>query len=245
LVGKVQQRFNSINSTNSYATELLSKTRPIEGTAIIADHQTEGKGQFDSIWESNSNENILMSIILYPEILEVNSQYMITCFVSLAVSNVIGKILPEKAVKIKWPNDIFCGDSKVAGILIQNTLKGKKLKSSVIGIGINVNQKKFPSNVPNATSIQMEHGHEFDLEEIRELVFEELEKRYRDLKENREKVRREYIQNLYGIGIEKNFKRLNGLNFKGRIIGIDNYGFLIIESAYGKEKFDVKQVIYS
>lgn len=244
MVGKVQQRFNSISSTNYYAIELLSKTRPIEGTAIIAGYQTEGKGQFDSIWESDSNENILMSIIVYPEMLEANNQYLITCFVSLALRNVIDKILPKSEVKIKWPNDIFCGASKVAGILIHNTLKGKKLKSSVIGIGINVNQKIFPSNIMTATSLLLEQGQGFDVEEVRELIFEELDKKYRDLKENKEKVRQEYLKYLYGVGLTKNFRRLDGLNFQGRITGIDECGYLIIDSAYGIEKFDVKQIIY-
>lgn len=244
MVGKVQHRFNSIDSTNSYAVKILSKIRPTEGTAIIADFQTNGKGQVDSKWQSNTKENILMSIILYPEVLEVNHQYLITCFVSLAIRNVISSILFGRNVKIKWPNDIYCEGNKIAGILIHNTLKGKKLKSSIIGIGINVNQKTFASNLPNATSLAIEDAATFNLEEVREMVFEELDNRYRDLKANKEKIRLEYLQNLYGLGIDKNFQRANGLVFRGSIAGIDDYGFLIIDGPNGMEKFDVKQIIY-
>jgi BirA family biotin operon repressor/biotin-[acetyl-CoA-carboxylase] ligase len=244
LIGKVQLRFNSIDSTNKYAIELLSKTRPTEGTAIIADYQTEGRGQVGSIWQSNSYDNILMSIILYPKTLEVNNQYLVSCIVSLAIKNVLSRILADQEIKIKWPNDILCEGRKIAGILIHNTLKGKKVKSSVIGMGINVNQKSFPLDVPNATSLLLERGHTFQIEETRTLIFEELDKRYRNIIGNIEIVRQEYLSHLYGLGIEKKFKRANGSIFSGRIAGIDAQGFLIIDGPNGKEKFDVKQVIY-
>lgn len=244
MIGKVQQRFNSIDSTNKYAIELLSKIRPKEGTAIIADFQTDGKGQVDSKWQSNSNENILMSIILYPESLAVTNQYLMSCMISLSIRNVLSSILIDREIKIKWPNDILCGDKKIAGILIHNTLKGKKLKSSVVGMGININQSYFPSDIPNATSILLESGVAVQIEEVRELLFEELDKRYNNLCENEAKMRQEYLQNMYGLGVEKNFQRANGLIFNGRIAGIDGQGFLIIDGPIGTEKFDVKQITY-
>lgn len=244
MIGKVQQRFNSIDSTNKYAIGLLSKIRPKEGTAIIADFQTDGRGQVDSKWQSNSNENILMSIILYPESLAVTNQYLMSCMVSLSIRNVLSSILIDREIKIKWPNDILCGDKKIAGILIHNTLKGKKLKSSVVGMGININQRYFPSDIPNATSILLESGGAVQIEEVRELLFEELDKRYNNLYENEEKMRQEYLQNMYGLGVEKNFQRANGLIFNGRIAGIDGQGFLIIDGPSGTEKFDVKQITH-
>lgn len=242
MIGKVQLRFNSIDSTNKYAIELLSKIRPKEGTAIIADFQTDGKGQVDSKWQSNSNENILMSIILYPESLAVTNQYLMSCMISLSIRNVLSSILIDWEIKIKWPNDILCGDKKIAGILIHNTLKGKKLKSSVVGMGININQRYFPSDIPNATSILLESGDAVQIEEVRELLFEELDKRYNNLYKNEEKIRQEYLQNMYGLGVEKNFQRANGLIFNGRITGIDGHGFLMIDGPNGMEKFDVKQI---
>ncbi len=244
MIGKVQQRFNSIDSTNKYAIELLSKIRPKEGTAIIADFQTDGKGQVDSKWQSNSNENILMSIILYPESLAVTNQYLMSCMISLSIRSVLSSILIDREIKIKWPNDILCGDKKIAGILIHNTLKGKKLKSSVVGMGININQSYFPSDIPNATSILLESGVAVQIEEVRELLFEELDKRYNNLYENEAKMRQEYLQNMYGLGVEKNFQRANGLIFNGRIAGIDGQGFLIIDGPSGTEKFDVKQITH-
>lgn len=242
MIGKVQLRFNSIDSTNKHAIELLSKIRPKEGTAIIADFQTDGKGQVDSKWQSNSNENILMSIILYPESLAVTNQYLMSCMISLSIRNVLSSILIDWEIKIKWPNDILCGDKKIAGILIHNTLKGKKLKSSVVGMGININQRYFPSDIPNATSILLESGDAVQIEEVRELLFEELDKRYNNLYKNEEKIRQEYLQNMYGLGVEKNFQRANGLIFNGRITGIDGHGFLMIDGPNGMEKFDVKQI---
>lgn len=244
MIGKVQQRFNSIDSTNKYAIELLSKIRPKEGTAIIADFQTDGKGQVDSKWQSNSNENILMSIILYPESLAVTNQYLMSCMISLSIRTVLSSILIDREIKIKWPNDILCGDKKIAGILIHNTLKGKKLKSSVVGMGININQSYFPSDIPNATSILLESGVAVQIEEVRELLFEELDKRYNNLCENEAKMRQEYLQYMYGLGVEKNFQRANGLIFNGRIVGIDGQGFLIIDGPSGTEKFDVKQITH-
>lgn len=223
---------------------MLSKIRPKEGTAIIADFQTQGKGQVDSQWQSNPGENILMSIVFYPEFLKVNQQYLITCFVSLSLRNVLSRFLGDKEVRIKWPNDILCEDRKIAGILIHNTLKGKKLRSSVIGIGININQKSFSETIPNATSLSKEYRWSYDLEEIREMLFRELDERYKDLKKNGEMIRQKYLQYLYGKGIKKQFKKANGTTFEGSIAGIDKQGFLMIEGPNNVEKFDIKEVIY-
>ena len=132
--GAKHYHLSEIDSTNNYALNLLSKSTPAEGTTISADFQTHGRGQYGRDWLSESTKNLLSSIILYPDFLPANEQFSLSKAVSLAVRNCINSFLPSKEIRIKWPNDIYCDDKKIAGILIQNLLTGNKINVSVIGI---------------------------------------------------------------------------------------------------------------
>ncbi len=171
FIGKVYLRFDELSSTNDHAAELLApehpshtKSKPAEGTVIRADSQSAGRGQFGSRWESAAGKNLTFSVILYPEWLEIEAQFYLSMAVALAVHNAVCEVyrgpLP---VQIKWPNDLYLGDQKMGGILIQNSLSGARIQSSIIGIGLNVNQLHFDPDLPNPVSLASASGHAFDL----------------------------------------------------------------------------------
>ena len=152
MIGNNHIRLNRVNSTNKYAVEMIAKSKPIEGTVISASFQYEGRGQIGRFWESEAEKNITCSTILRPDFLEASDQFQLNIAISLALHDFISHFLDNKDVKIKWPNDIYVGDKKIAGILLQNSLIGKKVNSTIVGTGININQTEFSGDVPNPTS---------------------------------------------------------------------------------------------
>ncbi|MCK6692565.1 MAG: biotin--[acetyl-CoA-carboxylase] ligase [Thermoanaerobaculia bacterium] len=149
--------------------------------------------------------------------------------------------LPAPA--IKWPNDIYLGERKTAGILIQNTLAGDRLETAVVGIGLNVNQQIFPPEASNATSMALFAGRTFDLDAVAQILFENLERRYLQLKSGQTGIlRAEYRQHLYGLDEEKQFARPDGHVFRGIIRGVQPDGQLMIQTENGLEFFSVKSI---
>ena len=243
FVGKVLHQFDSLPSTNLYAQELLSKNKPSEGTVILAFDQPKGRGQIGNKWESKAGKNLTFSIILYPRFLPVRKQFLLNQAISLSVFDTLHKYIPE-GLTIKWPNDLYVFDKKITGILIQNSIKGSTLQSAIIGIGLNVNQKDF-RNAPNPTSLSLEIGKESKLKNIlAELLFH-LEVRYLQLKSgNIEQIQNDYLIHLFRFGKEYEFKRPDGIIFKGIIQGITAIGKLIVKTEGGKEEFGFKEIKY-
>lgn len=185
FIGKVFKQFAKLASTNDYALLLLSKSKPSEGTVISTLNQYKGRGQIGSTWESEAGKNINFSLILYPTFLPVKDQFQLNQAMSLGVRDFVAEYLLNP-VKVKWSNDIFVKGKKVAGILIQNSIMGSQIRSSVIGIGINVNQTEFASNLPNPTSLKLEMGTDFDLVKLGAGLCQCLEQRYLKLNSDRQ-----------------------------------------------------------
>jgi len=142
-------RFDTLDSTNS---EALRGDYP-EGTVILADHQTQGRGQRGNVWCSEKSQNLTFSVVHYPD-LPLSDSFRISMAAALSVTDLLSSFGIES--RIKWPNDIYVGNKKIAGILIENSLSGSSLiRKSVIGIGLNVMQTEFPSNIPNPTSMAL------------------------------------------------------------------------------------------
>lgn len=245
FVGKVLLTFEELSSTNSYALDLLTKSKPIEGTVISTFRQTAGRGQIGSTWESDPDKNISLSIILYPTFLLPRDQFALNLAISLAVRDFIAKYT-EKVVKIKWSNDIYVGNRKICGILIQNSLSSNAIQASVIGIGINVNQTFFSANVSNATSLALETGSDFLLPELVENLCQQVEQRYLSLKNSptAEHLRSEYLSHLYRFGELANYQRADGTIFSGVITGIDQTGKLLIAHNEIIEAFEIKAITF-
>lgn len=146
------------DSTNRWLRE-----RGGEGDmVVVADYQTAGKGQGNNSWESERGKNLLFSVLYHPQRIPANRQFHISMAVSLAIADALGEHIGD--VSIKWPNDIYWRNAKICGILIENRLLGQTIRDSIIGVGVNVNQRQFHSNAPNPVSLWQIHGHETDLE---------------------------------------------------------------------------------
>jgi BirA family transcriptional regulator, biotin operon repressor / biotin---[acetyl-CoA-carboxylase] ligase len=244
FVGKVYLRFDEIASTNDYAKEILSKSKPAEGMVIRADNQSDGHGQFGSKWDSSRGENLLLSLILYPNFLELTSHFLLSACVALAVRDCVAEILPTYQVKIKWPNDIYINNKKVAGILIQNSVIGNHLQSSIVGIGLNINQLNFPDNLPNAGSLASVSGFPLDIDTIETNLFQQLEFRYLQLKKTNEhpNLLKNYHEYLFRIFEVTEFLYEDGTSFWGIVQGVTLDGKMQVAVNGQALFFDVKDV---
>jgi BirA family biotin operon repressor/biotin-[acetyl-CoA-carboxylase] ligase len=203
---------------------------PIEGTVIVANEQNSGRGQRANTWFSEPKSNLTCSYILRPVFLAAKDQFILSVAVALAVFETVSQFIPNNTLRIKWPNDILVGDKKIAGILIENTLKRSNLETSIIGIGLNVNQVKFPSEL-NATSIQLNTNTETDLNLVLEKLNTRLEKYYLQLREGSfDSMLKRLNENLFGV--EESMKlTINGSQETVTVIGVHHSGELELEHA--------------
>lgn len=239
FLGKKVYSLPQCHSTNEEAQRLVSKDNPMEGHVVITANQTKGKGQRGNIWESEANLNLTFSIILKPTFLNIANQFDLHKISSLAIHDAIFPILGNK-LKIKWPNDIYYGDCKIAGVLIENVLRGNSIEYSIIGIGLNINQLVFQNEY--ATSLADITMHEHDISETAESLLIKLEKRYLELKNNRTReLLSDYHSRLYKKNEQQLFKN-NDIIFTGTISGVNEMGKLLIESNGKLLKFDFKEV---
>jgi BirA family biotin operon repressor/biotin-[acetyl-CoA-carboxylase] ligase len=216
-------------STNTYAIGLLSKERPEEGCVVITHHQTQGKGTDTNTWESETGKNLTFSVILYPDF-KADQQFVLNKAISLAICDFIAAELPQSKIIIKWPNDIYIGNKKVCGILIQNSVIGNRLDYVVVGIGLNVNQTIFTSDAPNPVSLKMVTGRDYDLDELLQKLLNFIYEKYAQLKpETSQKIENEYLKKLYRL-MEWHEFILKGNKTLARITGTNTYGQLELET---------------
>ncbi len=227
----------SCHSTNEIAANLLKKGFE-EGSVIITDNQTDGLGQRGNVWKTEPYKNLTFSLILKPDFLPIAEQFLLTQVISISLVQVIQSYV-SAIVKIKWPNDIYVGNKKIAGILIQNVVKGKGIEHSVIGIGLNVNQVDF--GITNATSLFKITSSQVELRLIFEELLEAISKNYKGLKNGDERVINiEYLEYLFGLDEVKKFRAKK--EFSGKIIGTDPLGRLLIETSTGVQCFQNQEV---
>lgn len=234
-IGTPHLHFKEVDSTNAVARRQIDQHSAPEGMLITADIQTHGRGQYGRTWISAERQNILMSVILKPTFLSISSQFDLNIAVSLAVADIISQFCPD--TRIKWPNDIYVGDNKIAGILIQNFIQGQQIAHAIIGIGINVSQKEWPPEILNVTSLVREGLKEIKSDELIQILCDELEKRYNGLEENKDDFRKEYTNQLYRLHQTTSFF-LNEQEQIGKILGVDEIGRLIIEQNNGIKAFN-------
>ncbi len=240
LLGKVLHALALVDSTNDEAKILLSKSKPLEGTVIIALQQSRGRGQYGNVWNTAPGENLTFSIILYPKFLSATRQFLLSQAVALGIRDGLQMYLPEP-VYIKWPNDIVTSGKKVCGVLIENSLQGSTLADSVVGIGINVNQTDF-EGLPHASSLKNLAERTFNLDQVLHRVLSCIEGYYLQLLANRDmQVEQSYLQHLYLLGQHTVFEA-DGRRFEGSISGVDKNGKLLIETTNGVKAFGIKEV---
>jgi len=246
FIGQHAVHLTAVDSTNSYASEMLRQMRPTEGTIIYSFEQKNGRGQRGSTWHGEPNKNVAFSLILHPSFLQAGEQFLLTKMASLAVSDLMAELLRggRSRISVKWPNDVYADDKKIAGMLIENSIGNHSIQSSVIGIGLNVNQD-FTGEEFNAASLKMISGEEYDLKTVVERLCEFIEARYLQLKANkREQLGRDYLGRLYRLEEWRNYSS-SGEDFEGRIKNVSAAGRLQVElrSAEIKE-FDLKEIIF-
>ncbi len=204
---------------------MVESGKGIHGTVITANYQTQGKGQFGRTWDSRLNQNLLMTVIICPRFLPIDRQFDLNITASIAVARIISKYCEE--VKIKWPNDIYIGKNKVAGILIQNFVQSMRIKHSVIGMGINIHQKEWDANIPNPTSISLNCIQAPGVEQLLDEICISMNDVYLRLKSEDKKLKSEY-ENLLYLKDEAGSFIIGEQIIKGRILGIDEEGKLLI-----------------
>lgn len=246
FVGQNCIHLKSIDSTNSYASQLLGQIKPVEGTLIYTFDQQNGRGQRGNTWHTEPNKNVASSFILYPSFLQAGRQFLLNKITSLAVADLMAELTEPsdktQEIRIKWPNDIYVGNKKIAGILIENTLRENTIQNAIVGIGININQTAFNADI-NATSLALIANKEFDLMQVLEKLSEFIEARYLQLKGNKlEGIDLSYLQNLYQLNEWHNYISDDQL-FEGKIIGISSIGKLQVQLKTNEIKeFDLKEI---
>lgn len=253
FTGKFLLHLPSVDSTNNYAKNYIAKSSPIDGTVILADNQFAGRGQSGNSWLSESGKNLTFSVIYQTSFLLATEQFYLNMAISLGIKYAVLSmqyaddcLLPAKLLptcKIKWPNDIFVNDKKIAGILIENTISGMHLKHSIIGIGLNVNQEQFQDGM-NATSLQNMTRLNQDRNTVLNQVLVSVEKYFLLLKERKfERLKSEYTEHLYRYNMVSVYKK-DGKPFSGKIIDVDTIGNLQMETENGRLQFGFKEISF-
>lgn len=220
-----------VASTNEYLKKIIDKNTP-EGTIVITNKQTKGKGQQSNKWESEEGKNLTFSLLLKPFIM-AEQIFMISKVVSLGI---IDALLSELGIKfkIKWPNDIYYENKKLAGILIENQMSGERVNHSIIGIGININQEKFLSDAPNPISLKNIIKKNLELNKMLNKIIDHIAIWYEILRyEQLEKINLAYWQSLYRNEGYHHFMSQKG-KIKAKIIEVKNDGKLILETSEKK-----------
>jgi BirA family transcriptional regulator, biotin operon repressor / biotin---[acetyl-CoA-carboxylase] ligase len=231
-------KLQKVDSTNTYLSGL--STQLTEGSIVWALDQTKGRGQGENKWESEPDKNLMFSIVLYPNFIKANQQFYLSKIIALAVSDLIS--LYTDRVSIKWPNDIYVGEKKITGILIENSIEGDSIKQTIAGIGINVNQTNF-TLAPNATSLTLLTGENFDIEEVLIMLTDLIEYRYALLKNGElTTVDENYNHLLYRLNRLTTYSA-DGKIFEGMIQRVESTGELVIKDNMGTiRKFLHKEV---
>lgn len=229
------------DSTNRYMREWIRKSRPEEGSVVYADIQTAGRGQTGNQWESEPGANLTFSTVLYPGCIPAASQFLLSQIAALSVKETLERHV--SGVSVKWPNDVYCGDRKICGMLIENDLTGNAIYCSILGIGINLNQETFYSDAPNPVSLRQLTGKRYHREKELHAFLHRFYYRYLQLLQGRSgEVRQDYRKALYrGDGFHP-YTDAQGA-FEARIYDIEPTGHLLLALPDGEiRRYAFKEV---
>jgi BirA family biotin operon repressor/biotin-[acetyl-CoA-carboxylase] ligase len=239
LIGKKIISLPVCESTNSLMVSMSQKNILDQGTVIITENQTSGRGQAGNKWIAEPGVNLTFSVFLKPTFLEPANQFYLNMAIGLALCHAISDSIDNK-VLLKWPNDLMVKGKKVCGILIENQIQGQTLSQSVVGIGLNLNQKAF--EWANATSLSVLAGKDFDKQTIFEIMLVRIEAYYNLLfKKKLSTLKEEYYSVLYWKNEEHQFEVQNKLIF-GTIVGVDDAGRLQVNSGGKVTGYNFKEI---
>jgi BirA family transcriptional regulator, biotin operon repressor / biotin---[acetyl-CoA-carboxylase] ligase len=228
LIGEPFIELSEVDSSNNYAMRQVQAHLAVHGSTWFAHYQNAGKGQRGKIWNASPSENIMMSVVLDTSAISIGNQFVLNFAASLACFDLFNKYAIDKTC-IKWPNDIYWGDRKAGGVLIENVLSGEKWKFSVVGIGININQTLFPEGLKNPVSLKQITGNTFDVIHLAKELCYYLNLRWKQLIEKKYKMLLdEYQAQLYKKNEITTFRNGSSL-FTASVKGISEKGELIVE----------------
>lgn len=249
MVGETHKEALHLDETDSTNRELWSmidsNPQLPEGFVLWTTRQTAGRGQGSTTWHSEANKNLCMSVLLRPEFLPPGKQFLLNKCIALALTMALDKLCQGFEFKIKWPNDIYCQDKKIAGTLIENRIQGHLLELSVIGIGINVNQTKFPKEIPNPGSLKMLTGNDFQVYSCLSPVIESIGFYFHQLTNKHENsIHNNYLDKLLGYQEYRHYRH-GGKTIHAMITGVNKYGKLILQDKQGRyHEFGLKEIAF-
>jgi len=237
-------KLSATDSTNAYLRRLSRREAVPDFTVVQAAHQTAGRGQPGTRWVGSEGKNLTFSILKRFESFPARQHFLLNMLVSLSVYRLLESLeIPE--LYLKWPNDILSGSRKVCGILLENQLRGSEITSSIIGIGLNVNQTEF-KDLPAAASLKIITGKSYDLSEALLTFIGLLQDAFNQMPHTSyESLLVQYEEKLYLKDQPAPFELPEGHRFTGTIRGVDPHGSLRMELENGEVRtFDFKQVRY-
>jgi len=238
-------KLDATDSTNSYLRQLSKNKELGKWTVVTADYQTEGRGQKGAVWHSEKGKNLICSILRKLDDFDAGDQFMLNCAVSVGIHHYLKRYnLPK--LTIKWPNDIMSVSKKLGGILIENTLISNKINQCIIGIGININQEKFPNDLPMAVSIKQLTQNNTPRDIFLQDLLNSIQNTFELIFENKyEELWSRYESSLYRKDRAHMFENSRGDQFMGIIRGATKQGALIIEKEDASiDTFNFKEVSY-
>ncbi len=243
MFGKNIIRLDETDSTNNYARRTLVPITSVEGTVVLAQYQKSGRGHHTNVWESARGKNLTFTLILEPKFLVPSRQFLLSQVVSLGIADFISD--NYKGVSVKWPNDIYVGDKKIGGVLIETNIKGSTLALSYVGIGININQEEYISDAPNPVSLKNLTKTNFDIDTCLEQVLLKIHNWYRQLRAGSfEYINSQYRLRMFRAGKWAQYK-IGEKIVEGKITGIDEYGRLALKTRVNEQfYFQFKEIEY-
>lgn len=240
FVGKETIFLPVCHSTNTELNQLLKKQEKVfEGTVVITDSQTAGRGQVGNSWEAELGKNLTFSVLFYPSFLSSKDQFFLPIFTSLAI---VEALKEYGCFSIKWPNDIYIENKKLGGILIENNLHGQVIEHSIVGIGLNINQEFFKEK--KAVSLKMILQNDLSLEIVLKNILESLEQYYLVLKSgNQDFLKKRYLSYLYKYE-QLHFFKIKEEIVEGIIKGIDENGKLIVQINGKLNSYGIKEISF-
>ncbi len=233
--------FEEADSSNNVAMNLIGKQHLSEFSIVLVKNQTKGKGQGSNSWYSKPNESITLSIIVYPLFLLPEHFFFISKLTAIVTHKLINKY--TKNAYIKWPNDIYVNNKKIAGILIENIISQQQMQASIIGVGINVNQATFPSNLPNPTSLFLETKNNYSIDLLVSQWQQIFIEHYSWLKsKNFEQIDKYYNKYLFMKNKNATFLTNKQEILEGTILKVNNAGELVVLVNNKKRNFNIGEL---
>ena len=235
-------KLDAIDSTNAYLKAMASVNLPKDYTVVVANQQTEGRGQMGSKWQTESGKNLTASVFRKLEGFNIGDQFYISMAVSLAIINAL-RLFQIPQLHIKWPNDILSANKKLCGILIENVIKNNRFQGSIIGFGLNVNQKQF-DNLPQAASMSLLSGVVYDKDEVLSVILKQMQHYFKHLEDhNYVELKAEYESLLFRKDKPSTFMIADEETFSGIIKGVTENGKLSVWTEDEIIKtFDLKEI---